>query len=322
MSKKRNTKRKQSDSNEEAEEADDSLEQKRFVWTTEMVEDLVSIICDNENLKSNLIFRNVTNKKNSEYFKMVVRLLGARMPSHVEEGQLPSITQCRSKFKRLISECKTVALKGQTASGIKNYKIEKGYDKVKWFDMLLALVKTRDSCRLELAFEPTVIAKRPHIGLFPDISLDNEHDDAIASTSETSKEEKKKLFVPIKKKKTMTADDPLHILANAMDTMAKSNPSDMFMKYLEHEREQKELDRKHELEMARLKYGGHHDGNVGQIVPNTQYPHTLPIPPAQFSPHVLHQANSMLTMQNLQHGGNKVQPNERPFSYRDILNGD
>ena len=62
-----------------------------------------------------------------------------------------TVAQVRAKFKKCISECKKAALTIKTAAGVKHFQ-DDNYGV--WFDRLFELVKTRDSCRPDLATEP------------------------------------------------------------------------------------------------------------------------------------------------------------------------
>ena len=57
-----------------------------------------------------------------------------------------TVNQIRSKFKKLVSECKKVILTIKTATGIKRFLDDKGYGA--WFDKLFAIIKTRDTASL------------------------------------------------------------------------------------------------------------------------------------------------------------------------------
>ena len=64
--------------------------------------------------------------------------------------------ELRSKFKKLVTECKKLAFTIKTASGVQNFIRERGYGAA--FDQLYALVKTRDSCNPEKAVEPSALS--------------------------------------------------------------------------------------------------------------------------------------------------------------------
>ena len=63
-----------------------------------------------------------------------------------------TVAQVRAKFKKGINECKKAALTIKTATKVKHFQDDKNYGVC--FDRLFELVKTRDSCRPDLATEP------------------------------------------------------------------------------------------------------------------------------------------------------------------------
>ena len=63
-----------------------------------------------------------------------------------------TVAQVCTKFKKCTSECKKAALTIMTATGVKRFQDDKNYGV--WFDRLFELIKTRDSCRPDLATEP------------------------------------------------------------------------------------------------------------------------------------------------------------------------
>ena len=77
-----------------------------------------------------------------------------------------TVDQIRSKFKKLVSECKMVALTIKTATGIKRFLDDKGYGA--WLHKLFAIVKTRDSCQPEQAIEPSALELVPAVQTWPE----------------------------------------------------------------------------------------------------------------------------------------------------------
>lgn len=67
------------------------------------------------------------------------------------------VAQMRNKFKRCVSTRKKICLTVKTASGITRFIEDKGYGE--WFNLLYALVKTRDSCKPENACEPSALRR-------------------------------------------------------------------------------------------------------------------------------------------------------------------
>ena len=116
----------------------------KFTWSNEMLEDLVDIICSDEETKKMLIFRNQKFAANNALYQKVVMELNQRIKGY--EKSFPfevTVTQARNKFKKLISECKAQSLTQRTATGLSRYKVEKGCGK--WWDELFPLVASRES---------------------------------------------------------------------------------------------------------------------------------------------------------------------------------
>ena len=98
----------------------------KFTWSNEMLDDLVDIICSDEETKKMLIFRNQKFAANNALYQKVVMELNQRIKGY--EKSFPfevTVTQARNKFKKLISECKAQSLTQRTATGLSRYKVEK-----------------------------------------------------------------------------------------------------------------------------------------------------------------------------------------------------
>lgn len=102
-----------------------------------------------------------------------------------------TVEQLRSKLTKFVGQCKKVALTIKTATGIKNFLQDRGYGA--WFDKLFAILKTRDSCQLERAIEPSAL------------EFAKNEDQAASNTDVASESESEskagKLFVPVKENK-------------------------------------------------------------------------------------------------------------------------
>jgi hypothetical protein len=138
---------------------------------------LVDIIISSEFYKNKLIFTNTKNQRNGEIYKRVLVELKQRGSARGEEVPFDNI-QVRTKFKKVVSECKHVVLTIKTASGIERF-IE-GKDYRKWFNDLFAIVKTCDACRPELAVEPSCSEE----------SFEISGEDETSTLSATEKKEK------------------------------------------------------------------------------------------------------------------------------------
>ncbi len=121
-------------------------------WPESLIGDMVDIIVSTEYLRNKLIFQNCKNQTNSDVYQKVLNQLRKRAERTGEDVPFNAV-QLRTKFKKLVSECKKAALLMKTASGIKRFQEEHGYGP--WFNQLFALVKTRDSCQPEQAIEPS-----------------------------------------------------------------------------------------------------------------------------------------------------------------------
>ncbi|XP_065060341.1 uncharacterized protein LOC135687663 [Rhopilema esculentum] len=114
--------------------------------------DFIDIIVSNEYFKKKLIFQNGKNQKNGEIYGNILKELKKRVHARNENCNY-TVIQLRNKFKKVVGECKKAALVMKTASGIKRFQEEKNYGV--WFNQLLELVKTRESCQPEQAIEPS-----------------------------------------------------------------------------------------------------------------------------------------------------------------------
>eukprot|EP00794_Sanderia_malayensis_P010300 gene10300-11363_t len=105
---------------------------------------MVDIIASDGYLQKRLIFTNSKNQKNTVMYEKVIMSLKSRSAAR-NVGCPFTAVQMRTKFKKLVAECKKAAMFMKTASGIKRFQEERGYSA--WFNQLFLLVKTRDSCQ-------------------------------------------------------------------------------------------------------------------------------------------------------------------------------
>ena len=92
-------------------------------WTQKILNDAVDIIIGSDYYKTKFIFINVKTQKNGQIYAAILDQLKVRWKARNENIQF-TVPQLRSKFKKLISECKRVALTIKTASGIKRFQEE------------------------------------------------------------------------------------------------------------------------------------------------------------------------------------------------------
>ncbi|CAH3159164.1 unnamed protein product [Porites lobata] len=157
----------------------------RGLWVQYIVDDLVDIITTNDYYQRKLIFVNTKNQQNGKVYEKVLKELKSRAGG--KGNSVPfTVAQVRTKFKKCISECKKAALTIKTPTGVKRFQDDKNYGV--WFDRLFELVKTRDSCRPDLATEPLMNVSVTDCN----DDVDNEDEDLAKDHPSTQ------LFVPVK----------------------------------------------------------------------------------------------------------------------------
>ena len=199
--------------------------------------DLVDIVVSSEYFRKRLIFHNTKNQKNSELYSRILKELKERAAKRDEEISFTPV-QLRNKFKKLVSECKKSALTIKSASGIKRFQDQKGYGT--WFDKLFALVKTRDSCRPELATEPSM-----------NQALDETSSSSIPGDSPES-DTSPPLFVPIKKTSKRKGKGSTEEVVNMLRTLVENDPLKEFLKFA---KEEAEKAREHEMRLLQMLMG-------------------------------------------------------------------
>ena len=155
-------------------------------WPTDIVNDLVDIILEDDKLKEKLLMTNVKNVKNSEYYKLVIEELKQRCEQRGTEFGY-DVVQTRQKFKRCVTSSREAALKIKTASGIQRFQEDKEFGT--WFNKLFAVVKSMDSCQPEQFLEPDCAQSEE-----PGSSSVTPDSDNTDNNSDAGK---RKLFVPI-----------------------------------------------------------------------------------------------------------------------------
>ena len=73
-----------------------------------------------QNFKEKLIFQNTNFQRNGSIYEQILKMLKARCAERNEECTF-TVGQIQSKFKKLVSECKKLALTIKTASGVQNF---------------------------------------------------------------------------------------------------------------------------------------------------------------------------------------------------------
>ena len=113
---------------------------------------MVDIVVNSDYYKRKLIFTNTKNQSNGKSYERIKKELQERAAKRNSKFMF-SISQMRTKFKKCVSDCKNAAMTIKTATGIKRFQDNQGYGK--WFPTLFAVLKTRESCQLEQALEPS-----------------------------------------------------------------------------------------------------------------------------------------------------------------------
>ena len=89
----------------------------RSQWAVGQLEDFIDIIISNENFNEKLIVQNTKFQWNGSIYEQILNMLEARCAERNEECKF-TVGQLRSKFKKLVAECKKLALTIKTASGV------------------------------------------------------------------------------------------------------------------------------------------------------------------------------------------------------------
>lgn len=232
-------------------------------WTQTVLIDAVDIIIGSDYYKTKLIFTNVKTQKNGQIYAAILDQLKVRCKARNENIQF-TVPQLRSKFKKLISKCKRVALTIKTASGIKRFQEERGYGA--WFNQLFEVVRTRDSCSPELAIEPSA-SKEKNNQMTENEGIVDEHKNSSVGE-----------FVPVKlvPTKRQKKEDPLVEAIHLMRTAIENDPTKELIKFLKSDLEKS---REHELKLYQMllthsnpspqsQYANHHGDYVASSVVN------------------------------------------------------
>ena len=206
----------------------------KFTWSNEMLEDLVDIVCSDEETKKMLIFRNQKFAANNALYRKVVMELNQRI-----KGSFPfevTFTQARNKFKKLISECKAQSVTQRTATSLSRSIVEKGYGKL--WDELFPLVASRESSDRSNNIEPSA-------------DTDSDENNSFEGTAQEELDRRSKDYVPTrppssKKKKRDSFSDCLQSIAKSF---VEKDPTDTLLKFLS---EENERSRRHEMQMMQF----------------------------------------------------------------------
>ena len=203
-------------------------------WSETMVDDMVDIIVNNERFTRMLIFTNTPNQRNGVIYESVLQELKERCLPR-EENVPFNIGQMRTKFKKLVSECKKVAMTIKTVTGVKRFIDEKGYGS--WFNKLYILVKTRDSCQPGQSVEPSA----------EDCINEGEHHEDKNNCNGD-----KEMFVPIKPvSKKKKKNEQINEALTLMKSFADNDPTKSIINFLTTEMEKS---RDHELRIMQAMF--------------------------------------------------------------------
>lgn len=191
-----------------------------------------------------MIFQNTQNARNLDIYKKIVDELIERVDERGGKFNFDEV-QTRNKFKKLVGDCKRVALTEKTATGINRFQDEKGYGK--WFKTLFDLIKTRQSCRPEVAQEPTAGANEIENdrGVIQENTSGDEVDDQPGRAGPPKPN--KNLFVPTRSKKRKV--DPTTAAVELMQKVLEKDPTKDLLDFY---REENEKSRNHELKIMQL----------------------------------------------------------------------
>ena len=253
---------------------------KKSSWPMEVTDDLIDVVCSDEYFSKKLIFTNTKTSKNGEIYVKVIKELQKRCQAR---GKYTfNIVQTRNKFKKCVSECKKAALTCKSASGIARFQEDRAFGK--WFNQLLPIVKSRESCQPEQALEPSSVQ--------PSDQYDDEEDEddlddpkteearstpsplgSTSSSSSSGLSTKKRPFVPIKGKsgnKKQKLEDLIKMTSDAINGVTEQLQKDTMgpmLKFLEKENERA---REHELRLFSMMFNGQAQQSFQAQVPQPQ----------------------------------------------------
>jgi hypothetical protein len=209
-------------------------------WSTDNLNDFIDIIVNNDEYMEKLIFRNTKYQHNGTIYERIRQELKKRSSERGETMEF-TVNQLRNKFKKCVGDCKKVALTIKTATGIKKIQREKGYGA--WFDQLFALIKTRDSCRPEMATEPSANKDEEQAGK----DDDDDDDESVEVTP-------KKVYVPIRSKRRDKRKEQEKTLSEVVDVVKNMVDKDPMKDLVTMVREEMKQSREHELKLYQLMF--------------------------------------------------------------------
>ena len=230
----------------------------------------MDVIVNDENYKRKLIFTNTKNQKNGAIYSKILIEVKERAATRNEPVPYTAV-QLRTKFKKLVGECKRAALTIKTATGIKRFQDNKGYGQ--WFDQLFALIKTRDSCQPDQAIEPSASTS----------TSGRSSSNTDLEESSRSEAGDAKLFVPVKRNKKAKKIGPIEEAVNVIKHALENDPVKDLLAFM---KEEAEKSRQHDLMLMQML----------QPVPQQTFPHPTPQSPQPQGSHAMYLPPNMHAM--------------------------
>ena len=214
-------------------------------WLPEDIDDLVDIVINNSYYQRKLIFTNTKCQRNAEIYEEVLKELKLRALNRGNEVKFTA-KQLRTKFKKCVSDCKHAALTMKTASGIKRFQENRGLGA--WFNALLPLVKSRDSCQPDQAIEPGSIKQPTDTEelINSDVSDDQE------SMKDSKRKVENKVFIPVKKSRNDTKKKIETAVLESVGLLKEVANNDTSKDMINFLREEMDKSREHELKLIQM----------------------------------------------------------------------
>ena len=251
----------------------------KAIWSTELLNDLVDIVANNDSYKRKLIFTNMPKASNAEVHRYIVKDMNSRCQERGKTFML-SICQTRNKFKKLMSICKSALLTMKTASGIKRFQDDKQFGS--WFNVLTQIMKSRPSCQPDQGIEPGSYSTNlsDQTGLADDDILSTASPYPSTSSDgsnslDSSTPKPGKMYVPIKSKKESKKSASNEGVVNEILTQMKTvidYEQNSIAQLTSFFKEENERARKHELELFKVMFQQVPANNYQNhsAMPNTQ----------------------------------------------------
>ena len=166
-----------------------------------------------------------------------------------------------------MSECKKAALKCKSASGIARFQECKVFDK--WFNQLLPLVKSRESCQPEQALEPCSVQPFEQGADEQEDEVDDPKTEKVRSTHSTQSSTssssslvfsiKKRPFVPINGKsssKKQKLEDLIKMTSDTITGIKEQLQRDTMGPTISFFEKENEKAREHEMQLISLMFNG------------------------------------------------------------------